>query len=154
NELERFYKALTSGEPCEVTVINYRKNGSPYWINIAASPVKDNEDTVSHYVALQRDVSSKINAQLEKDFLDKISTAFKEKGSLGSSLDQICKLVTFYGDFTFCEVWLPSIHKNSLRFAAMFGNDEAGETFYEHSKDIQKMELGIGLPGTVWKTEQ
>ncbi len=154
NDLELFYNTLTKGESCEVTVTNYRKNGTPFWINIAASPVKDIKGTVSHYIAIQRDVTSRINAQLEKDFLAKISASFKERLSLGSSLDRICKLVTFYGDFTFCEVWLPSIHKNSLRFAAMFGKDEAGKTFYEHSKDIQKMELGNGLLGTVWKTEQ
>lgn len=154
NELERFYKTLTNGDPCEVIVTNYRKNGSPFWISIAASPVKDIKGTVSHYIAIQRDVSSKINAQLEKDFLVKISATFKEKVSLGSSLEQVCKLVTAHGDFTFCEVWLPSTHKNSLRFAAMYGKDKAGKKFYQYSKDINEFEFGEGLPGTVWKTEQ
>lgn len=154
NELERFYKTLTKGDSCEVIITNYRKNGSPFWINIAASPVKDIKGTISHYIAIQRDVSSKINAQLEKDFLAKISTTFKEKESLGSSLKQICKLVCLYGDFTFCEVWLPSTHKNSLRFAAMYGKDTAGKTFYQHSKDVKEFEFGHGLPGTVWKTKQ
>ncbi|WP_275615340.1 PAS domain S-box protein [Flagellimonas yonaguniensis] len=153
-ELERFYKTLSKGEPCEVLITNYRKNGMPYWINIAASPVKDIKGVVSHYIAIQRDVSSKINAQLEKDFLTKISTSFKEKIGLVSSLEQVCKLVTVHGDFTFCEVWLPSTHKNSLRLAAMFGKDGAGEKFYEHSKDFRQVFPGAGLPGTVWKTEQ
>ncbi|AEM71807.1 multi-sensor signal transduction histidine kinase [Allomuricauda ruestringensis DSM 13258] len=154
NELERFYKTLTKGEPCEVIITNYRKNGSPFWINIAASPVKDAQGRVSHYIAIQRDVSSKINAQLERDFLAKISTTFKENENLGSCLDQVCKLVTLHGGFTFCEVWLPSTHKNSLRFAAMYGKDEAGETFYEHSKNTREMGFGDGLPGTVWETGQ
>ncbi|MEQ5789420.1 PAS domain S-box protein [Muricauda sp. NFXS6] len=154
NELERLYKTLINGDSCEIIITNYRKNGSPFWINIAASPVKDIKGTISHYIAIQRDVSSKINAQLEKDFLAKISATFKEKLSLGSSLKQVCKLVTIYGDFTFCEVWLPSTHKNSLRFAAMYGNDETGKTFYQHSKDVKEMGLGDGLPGTVWKTKQ
>ncbi|WP_318345787.1 PAS domain S-box protein [Flagellimonas baculiformis] len=154
DELERFYMTLTKGEPSEVIITNYRKNGTPYWINIAASPVKDINGEVSHYIAIQRDVSAKINAQLEKDFLAKISTSFKEKISLVSSLEQVCKLVTAYGDFPFCEVWLPSTHKDCLRFAAMFGKDEAGEKFYEHSKDFRQVNLGEGLPGTVWKTEQ
>ncbi|MEC3967099.1 PAS domain S-box protein, partial [Flagellimonas halotolerans] len=107
NELERFYKTLTKGEPCEVIIANYRKNGSPFWINIAASPVKDVQGRVSHYIAIQRDVSSKINAQIERDFLSKISTTFKDNEDLGSSLEQVCRLVTHHGDFTFCEVWLP-----------------------------------------------
>ncbi|MEQ8421294.1 MAG: PAS domain S-box protein [Arenibacter algicola] len=154
NALQRFQKTLADGKPSEIVVTNYRKNGSPYWIHIAASPVKDSEGTVSHYIEIQRDVTTKINAQSEKNFLAKISATFNEKKGLSSSLDRICKLVTFYGDFTFCEVWLPSIHKNSLRFSAMFGKNEAGETFYEHSRDVHEMELGDGLPGTVWKTGQ
>lgn len=154
NALQSFQRILADGKPSEVIVTIYSKNGSPYWIHIAASPVKDTEGTVSHYISILRDVTTKINAQNEKDFLAKITATFKEKKGLGSSLDRICKLVTFYGDFTFCEVWLPSIHKSSLRFAAMFGKNEAGEAFYEHSKDIHEMELGDGLPGTVWKTGQ
>ncbi|MEC4266978.1 PAS domain S-box protein, partial [Flagellimonas halotolerans] len=73
---------------------------------------------------------------------------------LGSSLEQVCRLVTHHGDFTFCEVWLPSSHKNSLRFAAMYGKDGAGETFYEHSRETREMGFGEGLPGTVWETGQ
>jgi PAS domain S-box-containing protein len=153
-ELERFYKTLSSGEPCEVVITNYRKNGSPFWINIAASPVKDIKGTISHYIAIQRDVSLKINAQQEKDFLTKISTTFKEKVSLESSLERVCKQVTAYGDFTFCEVWLPSIHKNSLRMAAMYGKDSGGKAFYQQSKDVREFEFGHGLPGTVWKTKK
>lgn len=153
-ELERFYKTLTKGETCEVLITNYRKNGSPYWINIAAAPVKDIKGTISHYIAIQRDVSSKINAQLEKDFLAKISATFKEKMSLVSSLEQVCKQVTLYGDFTFCEVWLPGNYQNSLRFAAKFGKDEAGKKFYKLAKDFGQVNLGDGLPGTVWKTGQ
>ncbi len=153
-ELERFYKTLTRGEPCEVVLTNYRKNGSPFWINIAASPVKDIKGTISHYIAIQRDVSSKINAQLEKDFLTKVSATFKERVSLASSLERVCKQVTVYGDFTFCEVWLPSTHNNSLRMAAMYGKDSGGKAFYQHSKDVKEFEFGHGLPGTVWKTKK
>ncbi len=154
NKLEQFYKVLTQGESCEVIVTNYRKNGSSYWVNIAASPVKDIKGAVSHYIAIQRDVSSKINAQIEKDFLAKISATFKEKMSLASSLEQVCKQVIVHGDFTFCEVWLPNTHKNSLRLAALFVKDKTGESFYQHAKDITEMGFGEGLPGTVWKTNE
>jgi len=154
NELQRFYDTLAQGEACEALLMNYRKNGSPYWINIAASPVMDIKGSITHYIAIQRDVSSKINAQLEKDFLTKISTTFKEKVGLGHSLEQVCKLVSQYGDFAFCEVWLPNTPTDSLRIAAMFGNTGSGETFYQHAQHIANVQSDQGLPGTVWKTGQ
>ena len=150
-ELEKLGRALKNYESYEITTVNYKKNGVPFWVNFSVSPVEDDTGNISHFIAIQRDVSSKINTQVEKDFLTSISSAFKEKEDLGVILQHICKLVAVYGKFSFCEVWLPSLDKSCLYVSARFGKDITGETFYKYSKEIKEMGYGEGLSGTVWK---
>src|SRR5690606_5107526 len=38
-ELARLGKALRNWESCEITVVNYKKNGEEFWINMSVTPV-------------------------------------------------------------------------------------------------------------------
>lgn len=63
-ELPRMRAALQLGEPCQVVLRNYRKNGSQFWNEITLAPMRD-EQGISHYVALQNDVSARERLALE-----------------------------------------------------------------------------------------
>ncbi len=59
----RLWKDLKSGKSWEGTVLNKRKNGDLYWCEETISPVvKDNGD-ISHYIAIQHDVTDKVQAE-------------------------------------------------------------------------------------------
>lgn len=58
-ELKRLGQALRDQEPCEINTINYKKNGQEYWVNISVNPVKDDQGVVSHFIAIQRDITEK-----------------------------------------------------------------------------------------------
>ena len=59
NELARIRKALVNHETIEVEIINYKKNSEEYWANFTIVPVDDNAGVLSHYVAIQRDVTAR-----------------------------------------------------------------------------------------------
>ncbi|AYC34729.1 EAL domain-containing protein [Pseudomonas cavernae] len=58
NELQRLRVALQQGESCQVVLRNYRKNGSLFWNEITLAAMRDARG-ISHYVALQHDVSAR-----------------------------------------------------------------------------------------------
>ena len=65
---------LERGETFNGETINYRKDGTPFFIEWSVSPVRNpNEGTISHYVAVQRDITDrkraerKIRQALEKE---------------------------------------------------------------------------------------
>lgn len=58
-ELKRLGEALRKWEPCEVTVINYKKNGDEFWINFSVSPVADEKGWYTHWISIERDVTEK-----------------------------------------------------------------------------------------------
>jgi PAS domain S-box-containing protein len=148
--IQRLNDAIKSQEDCEVTTINYKKNGEQFWVTISISPVRDEDGRVSHWIALEKDVTAAMIEQLQRDLLAKISVAFHEEADLRSALVAVCRLIAVYGYFSFCEVWLPKHQKNSLNQAARFARDAVGKTFYEQSGNVRSMQADEGLPGKVW----
>lgn len=58
-ELDRIRKALEQWETVESELINYRKDGSEYWVNFVITPIADETGWYTHWVSIQRDVTLK-----------------------------------------------------------------------------------------------
>lgn len=54
---------LRSGMVWEGQTINYRKNGSDFWMEWSIVPLRDERGRTTHYVAIQRDVSARVEAE-------------------------------------------------------------------------------------------
>jgi PAS domain S-box-containing protein len=54
--------ALAQGRACRVLVKNYRKDQTPFWNDLAVSPILDPAGRVTHYVAVQTDVTARVGA--------------------------------------------------------------------------------------------
>lgn len=72
NSLKRISKALRAQEPVRETILNYGKNGRPYWLDVNIIPLKNKLGRVTHFAAIERDVTEqKFHAeQLEKSNKD------------------------------------------------------------------------------------
>ncbi|CAH0994809.1 Adaptive-response sensory-kinase SasA [Emticicia aquatica] len=60
-ELNRLGTALRNWQPYEVTTINYKKNGEPFWINFSVTPIADETGWYTHWIAIERDITEKVN---------------------------------------------------------------------------------------------
>jgi PAS domain S-box-containing protein len=57
SELDRLDERMQAGEPFHGETINYRKDGSEFVIEWKVAPIV-NDGTLTHYVAVQRDVTA------------------------------------------------------------------------------------------------
>jgi PAS domain S-box-containing protein len=55
--------AIKAGEHCTVTLLNYRKDGSPFWNELTISPIYDDDNNLTHFVGIQADISDRIRAE-------------------------------------------------------------------------------------------
>ncbi len=55
-------EGIRSGGEVSVTLLNYRKDGTAFWNQLAMSPVRDGEGTLTHYVGVQTDVTERVEA--------------------------------------------------------------------------------------------
>lgn len=80
-ELKRLSKALRNWESCEITTINYKKNGEEFYINFSVNPVADKTGFFTHWIAIERDVTESVIAQ------QKLMASFDEKDTILESID-------------------------------------------------------------------
>lgn len=55
--VEMLSAAIHRGEQVEAHLLNYRKDGTPFWNKFMALPIKDGSGAVTHYVGIQQDVT-------------------------------------------------------------------------------------------------
>jgi diguanylate cyclase (GGDEF)-like protein/PAS domain S-box-containing protein len=56
--LARLRASLARGESAREVLLNYTRDGQPFWVDLAVSPVRDRDGRVSHLLAVERDVSA------------------------------------------------------------------------------------------------
>ena len=152
-ELKRLRDAIKNWEACEVTVINYKKNGEEFWTNFTISPVADEKGWFTHWISIERDVTDRKNEELQKELLRKIRIIFNEPMGIIATLDMVLKEVTLNGEFCLAESWLLSADKKEIKRATYYVADAVmRKTLNETSKlDVQK--LGEGIVGKAWETQ-
>ena len=61
----RMKAAIEAGESCHERVVNYTKQGVPYHVEVQIYPIKDASGQITHYISLQRDITSAVRAKEE-----------------------------------------------------------------------------------------
>ena len=56
-------RAIKAGENCTVTLLNYRKDGEPFWNELTISPIYDEKKKLTHFVGVQSDVSRRVQSE-------------------------------------------------------------------------------------------
>ncbi|HEU0205485.1 MAG TPA: EAL domain-containing protein [Pseudolysinimonas sp.] len=69
-ELQRMRDALDNGQVFQGTLLNYRKDGSPFWNHLTITPLIDDTGAVTHFVSVQRDVTEQVE---ERDALSHLA---------------------------------------------------------------------------------
>ncbi len=55
--LDALKAALKAGESYHAEAVNYRKDGTPYWVEWDISPVRGDDGAIHYYISIQRDVT-------------------------------------------------------------------------------------------------
>jgi len=55
--LDRIRKALGDGRSVREKVMNFGKNGAPYWVDLRIVPLRAADGTITHFTAIQRDIT-------------------------------------------------------------------------------------------------
>ena len=145
-------QALRKWQPTQITLLNYKKNGDEFWINMAINPVADENGWFSHWIAIERDVTEEEHKKLELALLSKINLIFSEEPSVKAAVQQVCKAFADFARFDIAEIWLPNIEGDKISLTAKVNETEASDLFYKHAGDTQKFAIDEGLAFRVWQT--
>lgn len=60
---EHLRSAIQKGESCRVRLRNYSKSGCRYWLDISLVPFHDEKGSVTHFAAIERDVTAEVRRE-------------------------------------------------------------------------------------------
>lgn len=58
-QINRLSEAMQQWKRCETEIINYKKNGEEFWINISMATVKDADGDYNHWICIGRDITER-----------------------------------------------------------------------------------------------
>jgi len=86
-QLKHLSECMRRFETCEVTTINYKKNGEEFWVNFTVNAVINVKGKTTHYIAIERDVTNHKNAELQKEQMNQaITNALNERSIILESI--------------------------------------------------------------------
>lgn len=68
--LDKIRNALEKWEAVEVEVVNYRKDGTPFWSQFSIVPISDENGWYTHWISVQRNVTSRKEAEVAQKQLN------------------------------------------------------------------------------------
>lgn len=77
--LDEIRAALETHSPVEVTLRNYRKDGTLFYNRLSIQPLRDAEGRLIYYLGVQYDVSELVNARAEIERLENIMKGASER---------------------------------------------------------------------------
>jgi PAS domain S-box-containing protein len=116
-ELDRLRLAMQKWEPCQIEVINYRKDGEEFWINMSLVPIANDKGWFTHWIAVERDVTERKMAENE----------LKEKNS------ELKKL----------SAYLQNVREEERKYIAREVHDELGQLASALKIDIDWLNIKI-----------
>ena len=84
--LDHVRTQMRAGRPVREEIINYSKSGEEYWLEMEIVPVPDALGHVTHFVAIERDITERKQAEVAVTRLAAI-VEFSEDGIIGKDLD-------------------------------------------------------------------
>ncbi|HVW95315.1 MAG TPA: PAS domain S-box protein [Mucilaginibacter sp.] len=151
-ELSRLKDSMMEWKSCEISTINYKKNGEEFWMNFSISPVSDEHGDYTHWIAVERDITQRKNYETQKNLLAEIRTFFNEQVELNEILTKILIRLADYGNFIMAEAWMVSPDEKKINLISKYSSSERMEAFYNESAEVKSFVKGEGIPGVVWET--
>ncbi len=61
--VQQIRDALNQGTECTVEILNYTKEGKPFWNRLSLTPVEGSDGTITHFIGVQSDITERKNAE-------------------------------------------------------------------------------------------
>ncbi len=78
-ELKKLSAALKEWKSFEIEIINYKKNGEPFWVNFSVVPIADEKGWYTHWISIQRETTDRRQKEEERKLLiDELGSSVNE----------------------------------------------------------------------------
>ena len=143
---------LAAGEGVSTEMLNYRKDGSTYWLFLEIQPMLDSQGKLTNFMAVERDVTRRRTEDRRRGVQHAASLILASAGSTHQAGTRILQSVSERLGCSVGILWMKDPDSEAMRFF---------ETWHEPSTDVSmfldisrtaEVTPGRYLPGMVWKS--
>ena len=124
-------RQLAAWKPVEVELLNYRKDGTSFWVQLNIRPVADANGWYTHWVAIQRDISERKDAERQ------LAAAALKNERIAETLQRSMLQTPPTDKF-------PGVMVETLYMAAMKESDVGGDFFDAFALGTGRVAVVIG----------
>jgi PAS domain S-box-containing protein len=150
-ELQKLSHHLHAGEPYETCLINYRKDGTPFWIDMRISPVWDQEDRLTHFIAIERDVTEVQETLFRKERQAELATRVDEASTVKEASEAILAYHLQKAGIEWGQFWRVAQNRKQLKLVTQ--QSKAG-TLVMPQEDTAGLAYKQSIAGKAWAGEK
>ncbi|AWM37493.1 Blue-light-activated protein [Gemmata obscuriglobus] len=96
--------AVRAGVPCAVELLNYKKDGSPFWSELSISPVRDATGRLTHFIGVHTDVTRRRNLEDQFRQAQKMDALGRLAGGVAHDFNNLLTVINGYSTLLLNEV--------------------------------------------------
>lgn len=150
--VQRIREALRVSESISTEILNYRKDGSPYWLSIEIQPMFDDEGQLTNYMALERDVTQTRRAEKRRSIQYSASQILASSVSVRQAGARILQSVSEKIGGAMGLFWMRNPGSNSMHCLESWHHPNIDVAKFLDASFKVEVVKGKFLPGLVWES--
>lgn len=158
--------AIAQRQEIRTTILNYRKNGQPFWNELKISPVFSEEGELIYFVGIQADITERKQAEIALQNQSRLSklqaeigVALGQGGGLTDSLQHCMKAMVKHLEIVQASLWTLNADRDRLELQATSGTstEEKNELLtasYLPLKDNKIATVAQSQKATILRTKE
>ena len=142
---------IRKGRPFRKEVLNYHKNGRPYWVAVEVQPVLDAAGQVSSFIAVETDVTARRRNEQRRAMLLEVSRAVAAGGEVRETCARVMASVGRRLGWKVGGLWEWQREEDRMVMTDFWCEPGFEAEAFEEAGWRKVVERGRGLPGRVWE---